>query len=76
MKDIDEIVASALKELGVDTTKPARWLPHIHRARDQTTGAIVREYPDGYTCSHCGKHSHYQKAKCDGCSSIMQRAKE
>ena len=67
-----EIVNNVLKQMGVDPTKTPHWMVNKHKAIDQATGKVFKEYDSGYLCSYCGKQSWTKKAKCDGCNSIMQ----
>lgn len=75
MKVTDSFVNGILKSMGCDPNKPARWIPRIYRAIDQTTKEVVREYEDGWLCSKCGKHSWSRCEVCDGCNSTMQNPK-
>lgn len=71
MDDIDAIVNSVLREMGCDPKKKPYWVVHVRKTIDQTTGAVVRLFLEGYVCSRCGKHSWSKKKKCDGCNSVM-----
>lgn len=75
MDNIDSIIKTVCKNMGVDRTKPPHWMPNVDIVRDQTTGQVVREYKRGYLCSYCGIHSWSRKQKCDGCNSVMQEVK-
>ena len=69
MSDLDSLICRALKEMGVEPNKPARWKPcyHISKARTPIGG----KRPDGWMCSRCGKYSCVRKKVCDGCNSEM-----
>lgn len=66
MDDIDAIVASVCRDMGIDRTRPPQWMPDIY-----TTGAGF-QVTRGFTCSFCGKHSWVKRKVCDGCKSEMQ----
>lgn len=57
MDEIDAIVADVLREMRCDPMKPPHWVPRVHK--------------DGYVCSRCGKHTWWEKEKCDGCHAVM-----
>ncbi len=73
---MEGLIKSILKEMGVDESQPPHWIQHMHKVKDQTTGELIHEIKDGYTCSYCGKHSYWKKEKCDGCNSIMREEKD
>ena len=68
---IEDLINDVLRQMGVNSKKPAQWIPNIDRLVDESTGEIFREYHRGYICSYCGKHSWSKKEKCDGCGNIM-----
>lgn len=71
---MESLIASVLREMGVEPNKPARWKPHYYISN--AAPPIGGKRQDGWICSKCGKHSYVKKNVCDGCNSQMPTESE